>query len=39
MGDTGPVAADLLPLLPRAIKALTSPESRLGILGDEKTSL
>ena len=39
MGDTGPVAADLLPLLPRAIKALTSPESRLGILGDEKASL
>jgi len=39
MGDAGPVAGDLLPLLPRAIKALTSPESRLGILGDEKASL
>jgi NAD(P)H-hydrate epimerase len=29
MGDAGPIAGDLLPLLPRAIKNLTSPEPTL----------
>ena len=39
MGDAGPVAGDLLPLLPRAIKALTSPDTRLGVSHDEKARL
>jgi NAD(P)H-hydrate epimerase len=39
LGDAGPIAGDLLPLLPCAIKALTSPESRFGVSHDEKASL
>ena len=39
MGDAGPIAGDLPPLLPRAIKALASPESRFGVSHDERVGL